>query len=97
MMTNIGAIAAAAPNQPVREFDNFQEMQTEQKQVMLSLMRRVEDLADRVLGPVPTEAGSGPATQPRSGHFGNLLDESEDRDAIIRRTSAALSRIEHVL
>jgi hypothetical protein len=92
--------AGAAPsviNQQVREFDNFVEAEHEQMGVLTGVMRRVEDIADRLLGAMPSTDGAG-ATQPmRAGTFGALLDAHEHRDAIVRRIGDALGRIERVL
>ncbi|WP_294138352.1 hypothetical protein [Sphingomonas sp.] len=92
-----GAVPTAI-NQQAREFDNFVEAQHEQLASLTSAMRRVEDLAERVLGSIPAEAGNnkGPASH-RAGHFGALLDAHEARDEIGGRIVQALSRIERVL
>lgn len=100
MKTGGLASAMRAPDrdQTMREFDNLIEMQHGQMGDMTGVMRRVEDLADRLLGAVPKqEAGTSAAQPQRTGWFGGLLDAHETRDQIIRRTTDALGRIEKVL
>lgn len=101
MKTMEPGTAAAAMNEavrPTREFDKFVESEQDQLVAFNSLMRRVEDLADRVLGSIPATDSSKEHVQPyRAGHFGGLLDAQEARAMIGHRISDALLRLEQVL
>ena len=80
-----------------RESEVLLRFQQEQVERFGSIMRRVEDLAERVVGPVPCGEGASGTKPVRSGFVGVLADLNDMRDQIAERTAAALDRIERVL
>jgi hypothetical protein len=102
MVTDPRSLSNAGMNQAAertkREFDHFLEADATQHVGMVSLMRRIEDLADRVGGPIPCagEVAGRPSEQ-RVGVLGHLADQHEARGAVGERIEAALTRIEKLL
>ena len=93
--------SAEAPrslNAATRQGENFLDQDQDQLQRITNLMRRVEDLADRLSGPIPTTSvGADQHREQPAGFIGALTDLHMSRDLVSERMAVALNRIEQVL
>jgi len=81
-----------------REMDNLLNHQEEQIAYLVSVMRRVEDLADRISGAEPSKpATDGSKVSKGPGYIGALGSQITDRTIAISRIDEAMVRIERFI
>lgn len=99
MDKSYAAAGAQAPmNMTSRALDTIFEQDSDQTGRMTGLMRRIEDLADRVAGSqTESDTSNGPRPPQSPGYVGVLADLHATRDQIGERIAVALDRIERVL
>jgi hypothetical protein len=92
------SIAAAPQRTEPRQIEHLLDYQEKQVSFMCSTMRRVEELADRIGGAVPTAGETNGKDQGfPDGTLGALHRQNADRDGIISRISEAMDRIERMI
>ena len=80
-----------------RQIDKYFDASEQQVLFLVRNMRRVEELADRIAGAVPTEATNNDKPPHVEGIYGGLLSQNNDRETALIRISRALDRIEQVI
>lgn len=83
-------LSDAPPQSPLSAASNVMDL-------MAQMSNRVEALADRLCGSMPTSAGGGGAVPTQSGHFNALRNDAEAAYRALERANVALSRIESML
>jgi hypothetical protein len=97
MASSVGPQTLKAPA-PDRQIDKYFMASEEQVLFLVRQMRRVEELADRLSGSVPTGESATRGENPHEpGIFGGLISQNNDRETALHRLSDALDRIEQVL